>query len=100
VRADGAVLLRRRPERGLLGGMMEFPSEPPCKARWTTLPGEVEHGFTHFHLVIEIRAARVDAACDGVWCLPERLGELALPTVMKKVARHAMACGSQRRGNP
>src|SRR5262249_5271761 len=26
VRRDGSVLLRRRPEEGLLGGMMEFPS--------------------------------------------------------------------------
>jgi len=91
MRDDGSVLLRRRPENGLLGGMMEFPSEPPCRARWRKLPGTVEHGFTHFHLTIEVKAARVKGECDGVWCRPERLGDLALPTVMKKVARHALA---------
>jgi A/G-specific adenine glycosylase len=92
IRPDGAVLLRRRPENGLLGGMMEFPGEPPCRARWKTLPGTVEHGFTHFRLAIEVKTAHVDGACEGVWCRPERLGDLALPTVMKKVARHVLAC--------
>jgi len=92
VREDGAVLLRRRPENGLLGGMMEFPSEPPCRARWRALPGTVEHGFTHFQLSIEIKAARIVGWDDGgTWCTPERFNTLALPTVMKKVARHALA---------
>src|SRR5229473_1724527 len=35
VRPDGAVLLRRRPERGLLGGMMEVPSTPWRQASWS-----------------------------------------------------------------
>ena len=90
-REDGAVLLRRRPENGLLGGMMEFPSEPPLKARWRRLPGRVEHGFTHFQLEIEVLVARIanGTACEGIWCPVDRLHEHALPTVMKKVARHA-----------
>src|SRR5204863_7801961 len=60
-RGDGAVLLRRRPEKGLLGGMTEIPSTPwrsepwtpdqameiaPAAADWTPLPGTVRHGFT------------------------------------------------------
>src|SRR5579864_5767704 len=64
-RGDGAVLLRRRPERGLLGGMIELPSTEwraapwgaaeaiaaaPVTAAWTALPGAVRHGFTHFRL--------------------------------------------------
>ena len=65
-RADGAVLLRRRPEKGLLGGMMEVPSSPweesgamdgrgvlghaPAKAKWQRQDGIVRHTFTHFHL--------------------------------------------------
>src|SRR5437763_41828 len=59
-RDDGAVLLRRRPEKGLLGGMIELPSTPwrhepwgldeavtaaPITADWTRLPGTVQHGF-------------------------------------------------------
>ena len=106
VRGDGAVLLRRRPEKGLLGGMMEVPSTEwregswseaqalraaPVVGDWRGLPGLVSHTFTHFHLEIEVMAAQVNAACaEGVWCAVERLGDYALPTVMKKVAAHAM----------
>ncbi|MFQ5983988.1 MAG: A/G-specific adenine glycosylase [Alphaproteobacteria bacterium] len=107
VRGDGAILLRRRPERGLLGGMMEVPStswrealwtmaearrEAPVRARWRRLPGTVRHGFTHFELALTVVAARVGtgARAAGVWCRPERLGEQALPTLTKKVARHAL----------
>ncbi len=106
VRADGAVLLRRRAPSGLLGGMMEVPSTPwraagwtpaaarahaPLAARWRRLPGVVRHTFTHFRLELGVLAASVDGggAADGVWCPVERLGDYALPTVMKKLARHA-----------
>jgi A/G-specific adenine glycosylase len=105
VRRDGAVLLRRRPERGLLGGMMEFPStewrgEPwgegealqavPMAARWKVLPGLVRHGFTHFELELQVVSGRVLRAKEGVWCQIDRLSEMALPTLMKKVAKHAL----------
>ncbi len=106
VRDDGAVLLRRRPDEGLLGGMMEVPSTPwreapwtvaealghaPSKARWRRLPGVVHHGFTHFRLELELLTAEVTGAPDGVWCPPGRFADHALPTAMKKVVRHALA---------
>jgi len=110
VRDDGAVLLRRRPEKGLLGGMMEVPSsawdehplpnidavltEAPLEiADPSTLPGQVRHGFTHFHLELAVAVARSSAAAPPgcVWCLPDAFGDYALPTVMKKIVRHAMA---------
>ena len=71
--ADGAVLLRRRPEKGLLGGMIEIPSTAwratpwtfaeaigaaPAAAEWSALPGIVRHGFTHFQLELTVVAAR------------------------------------------
>ncbi len=109
VRGDGAVLLRRRAEEGLLGGMMEVPSSPwreghtdngglldhapVADADWRLLPGLVSHTFTHFHLELTVMAARdVEdrAGAAGVWCLPDAFGEYALPTVMKKVCRHAL----------
>ena len=116
-RADGAVLLRRRPESGLLGGMMEVPSTPwreagwtaaqalthaPAAARWRRLPGVVRHTFTHFHLELEVLTAKVeaDAIADGVWCLPEDLGEHALPSVMKKIVRHVTAARRHARLAP
>jgi len=110
VRDDGAVLLRRRPEKGLLGGMMEVPSsawdehalptvgavlgEAPLEITDpSTLPGQVRHGFTHFHLELAVAVARSNAAAppECVWCLPDAFGDYALPTVMKKVVRHALS---------
>ena len=109
VRADGAVLLRRRPESGLLGGMMEVPSTEwraekwtiaaareaaPVPARWRPLPGIVRHGFTHFELELAVLSGAVDdAVVEGVWAPLERLGDYALPNLMKKVAEHAIRHG-------
>ena len=105
-RPDGAVLLRRRPEEGLLGGMIEIPTTEwrdapwplaeamataPVAARWSPLPGSVRHGFTHFRLELAVVAARTEAPIAGLWSTVERLGEHALPTLMKKVVRHALA---------
>lgn len=109
-RADGAVLLRRRPEKGLLGGMMETPSTdwregppiPQAEAEaaaplpgrdWRMLPGFVAHGFTHFRLELRVLsgAAGGEPPPNARWCEIDRLGEQALPTVMKKVVAHACA---------
>ena len=110
VRGDGQILLRRRPEKGLLGGLMEVPTsewrdipwqtsaarrQAPAKSSWRKLPGMVSHGFTHFRLEITVLAAKVDgrAAIDGVWCPPERFAEHALSTLSKKIIRHAQLGG-------
>ena len=105
---DGAVLLRRRPERGLLGGMMEpwcGPWRPaaehpgadpvadaPFVADWRRLDGTIEHGFTHFRLELTVWRAEADrpAPAGTRWQQLSRLGEAALPSVMKKVLRHAL----------
>ncbi|HEX3884219.1 MAG TPA: A/G-specific adenine glycosylase [Stellaceae bacterium] len=103
-RPDGAVLLRRRPEEGLLGGMIEVPSTPwraspwedsdalpsaPTPAAWTRLPGIVQHGFTHFRIDLTVLAATTAEPPDGIWAPLDRLGEYALPTLTKKVVAHA-----------
>jgi A/G-specific adenine glycosylase len=108
-RPDGQVLLRRRPDKGLLGGMMEIPSTDwraarwslaeagsaaPAKGDWRLLDGEVRHVFTHFALELAVATATVrDARDAGIWCPVDRLSAHALPTVMKKVARHALGGG-------
>jgi A/G-specific adenine glycosylase len=107
LRPDGAVLLRRRPEKGLLGGMMEVPSTPwreaawgaaeaqalaPLRAKWRPLAGVVRHSFTHFHLELAVLAAEVRPGCTsggGEWVSVDALADRALPTVMKKVVAHA-----------
>lgn len=108
VRKDGAVLIRRRPEVGLLGGMMEIPSttwrpegwtpeeavaDAPFDADWRPVPGVVRHTFTHFHLELTLLAGKTGSGrlARGLWCPLDKLGDYALPTVMKKVVKHALA---------
>ncbi|MXN66087.1 A/G-specific adenine glycosylase [Stappia sp. GBMRC 2046] len=101
VREDGAVLLRRRPPRGLLGGMSEPPTsewaadavtdrplDAPLALKWRKSPAPVRHTFTHFHLEMTVWRADAPAGTPpphGHWWSPshEISGE-ALPTVMKK----------------
>jgi len=117
---DGAVLVRRRPPKGLLGGMMEIPSTPWRAAVWTsteaassapapqgiktgrltwrTLPGAVSHTFTHFHLELQVMAVDLPArqaakfnGQDHKWVPLDAIGDAGLPSVMAKIARHALA---------
>lgn len=101
-RKDGAVLLRRRPEKGLLGGMMEFPGTPwrkelgdldaykPDSCEWRALRGTVRHVFTHFRLdlVVYTGVHSGKQSVDGIWVKPEAFDEYALPALMRKVAEH------------
>jgi len=99
VREDGAILLRRRQAKGLLGGMLEVPGSgwaeqatggaPPVAAAWRELPGRVRHSFTHFHLELRVHVGRAEAG-DGIWAPLDRLAGLALPTVMRKVIEHGL----------
>ena len=108
-RGDGAVLLRRRPDRGLLGGMMEIPSTQwtsrlprhpetaaPVAAAWRKLFGKVEHTFTHFHLeLVVLKSESIptgELLMDGNyrWVQPENLAAEALPTLMRKVVALAL----------
>lgn len=110
-RWDGAVLLRKRPPQGLLGGMLEVPSTPwrdssegpwtiaeatkhaPLACTWHPVRGSVRHTFTHFHLELTVVTgiARGGEPPASRWISPESLADQALPTVMRKVARHAMS---------
>ncbi len=110
VRADGRVLLRRRPDKGLLGAMTEvLGSEwsddfdgaqalrraPRFKgAKWRRLAGVVRHVFTHFPLelmVFTAQVARATPAPKGArWVKIDDLPGEALPNVMRKVLAHAL----------
>ncbi|MFN0218735.1 MAG: A/G-specific adenine glycosylase [Hyphomicrobium sp.] len=117
LREDGAVLLRRRPDAGLLGGMLEVPSTEwgdvptpaggslhgaPVKASWWPVSGKVVHIFTHFRLEIAVRRALVplDASLT-FWAAQERcqwahrrdLDRAALPSVMRKIIAHGLKDG-------
>jgi A/G-specific adenine glycosylase len=114
LREDGAVLLRERPLKGLLGGMLEVPSSPwvqsaqadepahrhaPLTAEWKKVMGRVEHTFTHFHLELAVLRAEVglDAALKRAahpercrWVHRRDLADAALPSLMRKVIAHAL----------
>lgn len=111
----GAVLFRRRPDKGLLGGMVMPPStdwrdtnpwsagaasaQAPAVTDWKPLNGTVSHTFTHFHFEMQVWVGQVATGSghdgtDDIWCPPDQLDRLALPTVAKKVCRHALAGGS------
>jgi A/G-specific adenine glycosylase len=114
LREDGHVLLRKRPEAGLLGGMLEVPGTewgdllPPAKealrtapvrADWWAVPGTVVHVFTHFRLEVVVYRTLVPAETSlTFWAEPERcqwvarrdLHAAALPSVMRKIIAHAL----------
>ena len=118
VRRAGEVLVRTRPDKGLLGGMTEFPGSAwdaegdpsaaarPVPAAYRTLVAQVEHGFTHFELRLVVHVAEVAVgtpAPAGCRWIPEAgLGDEALPTLMRKVADAAASdvIESRRRSNP
>jgi A/G-specific adenine glycosylase len=108
MRTDGAILFRRRPPNGLLGGLHELPSSPwqegpldvafalghaPARSAWRLHDRPVRHAFTHFMLELTLAEAGLprDGLLQGpsaaIWCAPDELERLALPTVMKKLVR-------------
>ncbi len=113
---DGLVLLRRRPDSGLLAQMMEVPSTDwiedwlgedealrtaPVRASWWAVPGAVIHTFTHFRLELQVyRAIVPEGVSLTLWADQHRcswvnrrdLDREALPSVMRKVIAHALAC--------
>jgi A/G-specific adenine glycosylase len=105
------LLVRTRPEKGLLGGMTEVPGSdwlatqddkaalkqaPVLKgvARWHRKAGVVTHVFTHFPLELVVYtanvAARARAPEDMRWVPVATLADEALPNVMRKVIAHGL----------
>jgi A/G-specific adenine glycosylase len=104
VTPDGEVLLRRRIETGLLGGMTEVPTtawtsridggdtedHAPFLGDWEAC-GTIAHVFTHFELRLSVFRTRTEKqAVEGWWEPVDNLDAQALPTVMKKVITQAL----------
>ncbi|HEY6905703.1 MAG TPA: A/G-specific adenine glycosylase [Candidatus Acidoferrales bacterium] len=111
VRRGDELLLRTRPEKGLLGGMTEVPGSdwlagqeneaalkqaPRLKgvARWQRKAGVVNHVFTHFPLQLVVYTASVPAvtrAPKGMrWVKIAAVKDEALPNLMRKVIAHGL----------
>jgi A/G-specific adenine glycosylase len=105
------LLVRSRPEKGLLGGMTEVPGsdwlagqedkaalkqapELAAVARWHRKAGVVTHVFTHFPLELAVYTAKVPArtrAPKGMrWVPIATLADEALPNVMRKAIAHGL----------
>ena len=94
VGANQTVLTERRPERGLLGGMLGLPTSQwadempqpqfPSEASWEAM-GEVRHVFTHFALTLNVWRAQDEGAYKP-------LAEVAegLPSVFSKALKLAV----------
>ena len=105
----GAILLRTRPAKGLLGGMSEVPTSawvegdapspvtPPLTASWRALNTAVIHVFTHFELRLSIQVAHVPAGTPAPvgmrWVREAALAGEPLPTLMRKVIAAAEGRG-------
>jgi A/G-specific adenine glycosylase len=93
-----AVGLVRRPDKGLLGGMLALPTSDwglkpaalagaPAPARWRSV-GSIEHVFTHFALTLEVMRAEGEA--DGLIWTPVDEAARALPSVFLKALRQGL----------
>lgn len=110
---SGKLLLQKRPENGLLGGMVGFPSTPwrdedvqteqdilahfplpdAIPDTFVKIPGRVTHHFTHFTLHLAVWAGTIPEktpAAPLFWAAEEELHNYALPGVMKKLYRHSL----------
>ena len=107
----GELLVRSRPEKGLLGGMTEVPGsqwlagqadaaalaqapELKCVTRWHRKTGVVTHVFTHFPLELVVYTASVPPrtrAPEGMrWVPVATLDGEAFPNVMRKAIAHGL----------
>ncbi len=111
---DGHLLLRKRPDTGLLARMLEVPSTnwqevavpitealrtAPVRSDWWPVPGTVVHTFTHFRLEMSVYRAVVPSNAELTfwadanrcrWVARSDLDRQALPSVMRKIIAHGL----------
>lgn len=110
IEADGQVWLVRRPDKGLLGGMMALPTgewredartgPPPLAGEWQAM-GAVRHVFTHFALDLSVEAlilhgrpeatALASAIGAGQWWPVGEIDQAGLPTLFARAATLVLA---------
>lgn len=93
---DQSVMTERRPDKGLLGGMLGLPGSDwtgqsrapdfPVEANWQQC-GEVRHVFTHFDLRLTVWRARGETP-SGSTPIGQALD--ALPSVFRKALNQAI----------
>ena len=103
---SGKVLMHKRPEEGLLGGLYEFPGVDVADRTTQTADqrfmeayglelihtknvGEAEHKFTHIHWHMRIctsELAQIPTQLNGdwLWADPEMLDRIMIPSAFKR----------------
>jgi A/G-specific adenine glycosylase len=105
------MLVRTRPPKGLLGGMVEVPNSSWLAAQddnaalqqapvlngvapWRRKTGVVTHVFTHFPLELVVYTTTVAAGARAPrgmrWTPISTLADEALPNLMRKVIAHGL----------
>ncbi|MEE2694368.1 MAG: A/G-specific adenine glycosylase [Pseudomonadota bacterium] len=109
---NGAILLQKRPDHGLLGGMTEIisskwleqpispheiPSHAPISnAKWSPLKAKIQHTFSHFNLELEIYTTKsTDQPTGTFWCALEDLNSQPFPSLMRKVISLVTSTGEK-----
>ncbi|MGH1403150.1 MAG: A/G-specific adenine glycosylase [Alphaproteobacteria bacterium] len=98
------ILLQKRPDKGLLGGMYGLPTTqwvdnknerthliPSDRINDITHHGFVEHVFTHFHLKLDVYALLLSEKSilklntdTHIWASPSEFETIGFPTVFQK----------------
>jgi A/G-specific adenine glycosylase len=102
-RKDGAVLLARRPEGALFGGLWDLPVERPVGIRVhgpLVRRGVVEQTLTHREVRVEIdggRASGLPSSPEVRWVAPEGIAALGVSSLGRKSLRVAGVLTAKRR---
>lgn len=112
IQKGGKVLIKKRKENGLLGGLWEFPGGRVVAARWvaleedylnkiverevgqavtlTPLGFEITHAFTHFKMTLHLFSGRVHKTSVQLpalkWVSIDQLGDYPFSSTHQKIA--------------
>ncbi len=100
---DGAILLQKRADKGLLAGMSGVPTTDwnsrkdgeigidaaPFDADWQECD-TIRHTFTHFHLTLHVYRADLETSPQTNGWRSNDVANEALPTVFRKVIEKAL----------
>ena len=100
------ILIRKRPDRGMLASMLEVPNDKWVKNKKDLVrdkiifsinnkiesKGCIEYSFSHFDLETEVFISKVktNLFSDYKWIKKNKIKNSGLPTVMKKIIEFAL----------
>jgi len=93
MRYKNQVCIEKRPEKGLLAGLYQFPTSEfsdkpttacyPASAQWQHI-GTVRHIFSHFELELVVWETFIQKKSQGLWTTFNDLNNYGLPTMFRK----------------